>query len=133
MRIAAAVLAVCMIADAAHAESYDGSRIIIVDGDTFGFGSERFRILNIDTPETFRPRCERELVLGLKAKERVAGLLRSGRVTIQREGQDRYGRALVRVFVRGRDVGETLVREGFALPWKEGAAARDERLKVWCG
>jgi micrococcal nuclease len=72
-------------------------------------------------------------VLGLKAKERVAALLRSGRVTIEREGQDRYGRALVRVTVRGRDVGETLMREGLALPWKDGGAAREERLKVWCG
>jgi endonuclease YncB( thermonuclease family) len=116
----------------ALAETYDGSRVVIVDGDTFSFGSERFRILNIDTPETFRPRCEAELVLGLKAKERLASLLRAGRVTVRREEQDRYRRALVRVWVRGRDVGDTLVREGRALPWRDGAEAREARLRIWC-
>jgi hypothetical protein len=35
-----------------------------------------------------------------------------------------HGRALVRVIVGGRDVGETLVREGLALLWREGAEAR---------
>ncbi len=133
MRLLAVLFAGCLIADAAFAETFDGSRVVIVDGDTFGFRKERFRILNIDTPESFRPRCERELVLALRAKERLAGLLRAGRVTIRREGEDRYRRALVRVFVQGRDVGETLIREGHALSWKEGAAAREERLRAWCG
>jgi endonuclease YncB( thermonuclease family) len=110
MHAALLALVFLTLAGSAAAETYDGSRVIIVDGDTFGFGLERFRILNIDTPESFRPRCEAELVLGLKAKERLASLLRAGRVTIHREGKDRYGRALVRVWVRGRDVGETLVR-----------------------
>ncbi len=76
MRLWAVLFALCMIADPAFAEAYDGSRVVIVDGDTFGFRKERFRILNIDTPERFRPRCERELVLAIRAKDRLAGLLR---------------------------------------------------------
>ena len=38
--------------------------VAIVDGDTSSVGRERIRLLAIDTPETFRSRCENELVLG---------------------------------------------------------------------
>jgi micrococcal nuclease len=118
---------------AAPAETYESSRVTIVDGDTFALGFERIRILNIDTPETRSPCCDRELVAGLKAKERLASLLRSGALTVEREGQDRYGRTLARVSVGGRDVGATLIREGFALSYQPGAAARSERIRAWCG
>jgi endonuclease YncB( thermonuclease family) len=103
-----------------------------VDGDTIGFGSERIRILNIDAPESYQPNCEKELVAGLKAKERLAQLVRAGMVSVQREGKDRYGRTLARLSVDGRDIGETLIREGFALPWQEGASAKQARTARWC-
>jgi endonuclease YncB( thermonuclease family) len=117
----------------ALAERFDGRRVVIIDGDTFALGSERVRILNIDAPETRGSRCERELVLGLKAKERLAGLLRAGSVDVVRDGQDRYRRTLARVSVGGLDVGQVLVREGLALPWQSGGEAKEARLRHWCG
>ena len=51
-------------------------------------------------------------------------LLRAGEVTIARTGQDRYRRTLARLTVDGTDVGESLIREGFALPWKDGPGSR---------
>ena len=74
----------------ALAETFNGGHVVIIDGDTFALGSERVRILNIDAPETRGSHCERELVAGLKAKERLAGLLRAGSVDIIRGGEDRY-------------------------------------------
>ncbi|RLA81297.1 MAG: hypothetical protein DRG78_09390 [Epsilonproteobacteria bacterium] len=56
----------------------------IVDGDTvdaivcvgFGFITyKRFRIYNLDTPETWRPSCEAEKIHGEKAKEEAKRLL----------------------------------------------------------
>src|SRR5215203_5123042 len=47
----------------------DGRSAVIIDGDTIALGSERIRIENIDAPESVRPRCDRELIAGLKAKE----------------------------------------------------------------
>jgi micrococcal nuclease len=91
------------------------------------------RILNIDAPETRGSRCERELVLGLKAKERLAGLLRAGSADLARDGEDRYRRTLARVSVGGQDVGQVLVREGLALPWQDGPEARETRVRHWCG
>jgi endonuclease YncB( thermonuclease family) len=41
---------------------------IIIDGDTIDVGGRRIGIVEIDAPETFGPRCENELILGLKAK-----------------------------------------------------------------
>jgi endonuclease YncB( thermonuclease family) len=40
----------------------------------------------IDSPETHDPRCEKEQVRGLKAKERLTELLRAGRIEVEREG-----------------------------------------------
>jgi micrococcal nuclease len=117
----------------ALAETFNGGRAVIMDGDTFALGSERVRILNIDAPETRGSRCEQELVLGLKAKERLADLLRAESVDIIRDGEDRYRRTLARVSVGGLDVGSVLVGEGLALPWRDGPEAREARLQHWCG
>ena len=117
----------------AASETFDGRRAVIIDGDTIALGSERIRILNIDAPESFRSHCERELAAGLRAKERLAALVRSGTIEIERRGEDRYRRTLARVYVGGRDVGEVLVREGLALPWRDGAEAKEDRTRHWCG
>ena len=77
---------------------------ILIDGDTIDVDGERIRIFQIDTPETFRPRCEAELVLGLKAKARMRELLDSARpLTIVREGYDRWGRTLAYVLAGETD------------------------------
>lgn len=117
----------------AHAETVDGRRIVVIDGDTIDVRGERIRILNIDAPESFRSRCEAELKLALRTKERLAALLRSGPVEISREGQDRYRRTLATLSVREGDVGRILVRERLALPWQDGREAKERRLKAWCG
>ena len=117
----------------AQAETVDGRRFVIIDGDTVDYRGERIRILNIDAPESFRSRCEAELKLALRTKERLAHLLRAGAVEIERQGEDRYRRTLARLSVRQGDVGQILVREGLALPWQDGAAAKEARLRRWCG
>jgi len=109
------------------------SSIVIIDGDTIAIGRERVRILSIDTPETFRSRCENELMLGLRAKQRLRELLDAGEIRIERDGRDRYRRTLANVFAGKIDVGETLVREGYALRYEPGGAAKLRRLQTWCG
>lgn len=113
--------------------SASAANVVIIDGDTIAVGKERIRILSIDTPETFRSRCENELVLGLRAKERLRDLIGGGDIRIERHGQDRYHRTLAYVFAGDVNVGETLIDEGFALPYRPGGEAKLERLKVWCG
>ena len=119
----ASAVALATLAGPALAEFTPATGTVsIVDGDTISVGRERIRLLDIDTPETFRSRCENELVLGLKAKERLRQLLDSGPVSIERDGRDRYRRTLAQVRVGDIDVGATLLAEGFALPYQQGGS-----------
>lgn len=96
----------------------------LVDGDTVqlrgrGVGPlpavpTRVRLLLIDTPEVHN---EQEC-FGEQASDRAAQLLPDGsrvRVEADRDPQDRFGRALLHIWnTDGVNVGEVLVREGFA-------------------
>jgi endonuclease YncB( thermonuclease family) len=109
------------------------AKTLLIDGDTIDVDGTRIRIVSIDTPETFRPRCENELILGLKAKERLRALLDAGPVTYKATGKDRYGRTLAVVYAGAMDVGAQLLAEGHALPYVPGPEAKAARLAAWCG
>lgn len=139
MRSGLLALILCASAAAAQARTIDGHRTAIIDAGTIGLGSERVRILNIDPPNISKPQCARELATGLKAKERLSQLLQTPMVEIYRRGRDSDGRTLARVAVPSGgvfytgDVGEILVAEGLALPWRPGPGALEERRRHWCG
>jgi len=119
---------------------FDASELSVIDGDTFGIGCdargkncvEKIRLKDVDTPETHDPKCGPEYQAGLKAKARFASLLR-GSVRIERLGPDPHRRTLARVYVAGGEVGEIMIREGVALPWRPGGRAKAERIAHWCG
>jgi micrococcal nuclease len=141
-RSALTTLAVFLVASAALAEpltttepeTVDGASIMVLDGDTIALPSrERIRIHEIDTPDIAYFGCERELVLGLRAKARLAELLRAGPVTIERQETDRFHRTLARLrLADGRLVGDILMAEGIAIRYQPGREAREERLARWC-
>ena len=93
----------------------------VVDGDTFWLRGEKIRIADINTPETSTPACNREAALGSAATGRLIDLLNQGPFSLAawpgRE-TDRYGR-LLRVVTRGgRSIGDRLMAEGLAQPWR---------------
>jgi micrococcal nuclease len=92
----------------------------VVDGDTVWIAREKIRLLDIDAPE-MEGRCAAERALAVRSRDRLAVLLRSGEVTIARDGVDKYGRTLARL----GDLGEVLVREGLARRWGD--------RRGWCG
>ena len=104
----------------------------VIDGDTVDIDGARIRILSIDTPETFRSRCENEYQLGLKAKDRLSELLSGAEVSYTPDGLDRFGRTLATVYAGDLDVGEKLLEEGHALPYVPGPEAKAKRLATWC-
>lgn len=127
----------------ARAETIDGARIIILDGDTVALPcdpargiypgcAEKIRLEGIDAPESYHPRCEAELAPALAAKARLGALIRGRPVVITRTGKDRYGRTLGHLTADGRSVEETLLAEGLALPWASGRAAWADRCRHWC-
>jgi micrococcal nuclease len=117
----------------ARGDTVDARMFYVIDGDTLALAGERIRLLGIDAPETREARCERERVAGYETKARVVDLLRFGRVVdIRRHGHDQYGRTLAHIVIDGRDLGEQLVREKLALPYRSGAEAKAARLAQWC-
>jgi len=104
-----------------------GGTNCVVDGDTFWFQGEKYRIADIDTPETHPARCAEEAALGEAATDRLQQWLNAGAFTLESAARDadRYGRKL-RVPTRGgKSVGSVLVDEGLARRW-EG------RRRPWC-
>lgn len=96
----------------------------IVDGDTLWHHGEKMRIADIDTPE-MNGSCPSERELARQARQRLAQHLASGKVTIERQGHDRYGRALVLIEVEGQSVGDLLIADGLARRWTG-------RREPWC-
>jgi endonuclease YncB( thermonuclease family) len=83
--------------------------------------------MGFDTPEIHFAKCTEEFALGMAAKERLEELLASGEVRIIESGRtDKFRRTLAHVEVDGRDVGEILIGEGLARPYK------GEKRKPWC-
>src|SRR5215211_736561 len=123
-----------MFVKPARGDTVDPRMLYVIDGDTFMLANERIRLLGIDAPETREARCERERAAGYETKARVVDLLRFGRtVEIRRQGHDQYGRTLAHVLIDDRDLGEQLVREKLALPYRSGAEAKTARAAHWCG
>lgn len=101
-------------------------RVSIIDGDTFRYGGNKYRIADIDTPET-NGRCAYETQLAARATRRTAALLAGGPFELEPvdRDEDRYGRKLRVVTRGGRSIGDTLVAEGLARSWTG-------RRQPWC-
>jgi endonuclease YncB( thermonuclease family) len=141
---AAAGLVLAITVWPARSETIAGDRIVIIDGDTVTLPcdpvhgvypgcAERVRLVGIDAPETYRPRCDAERGVGLKAKAALATALRGQPVTIERTGRDGYGRTLGRLITPSGNVEAPLLASGLAIPYEPGREAWQRRLEHWCG
>jgi endonuclease YncB( thermonuclease family) len=112
-----------------------------IDGDSLRTADGDIRLLGIDAPELSQ-RCRidgKEWACGRAAHERLKQLVARGDVRCEANGRDRYGRTLAHCLAGGRDIGETMVREGLALDFMQGGYARQEREAraarrgIWAG
>jgi len=87
-------LILCLIASPVMAD------IRVVDGDTVHIDGEKIRIMGLNTPETWRPKCIAEEMLGKQATA-YGKVLAEQIGRIERHGKDRYGRTLARVYLEG--------------------------------
>lgn len=122
-------LALALITGQVDAETVDPAAVYVVDGDTIRMDGDSWRLVGLDTPETYEPGCDFELALGQAATARLRVLMASGRVVevIRLPGRDRFDRGLARLFIGGEDIADILVREGLARPYEGG------RRLGWCG
>jgi endonuclease YncB( thermonuclease family) len=104
-------------------------RVWVVDGDTLDGDGVRYRFANIDAPETGdNAKCFLERQRGEEAKRAAIKMVRSASIVAVRRTwrTDRFGRRVAFVLVDGADLGDLLVAQGLARPWR-GMRER------WCG
>ena len=102
----------------------------VIDGDTYQDMNtgERVRLENIDTPETGpRAHCTAERNLGNRATQQARNFITNARqLDVRRTGRtDRYDRVIAFIEVDGRDLGQMMIAEGLARPWRG-------RREPWC-
>jgi micrococcal nuclease len=100
--------------------------LVVVDGDTVKLicpdsGAETARLIGFDAPEKFSPRCMGELVAAEKATWALRGMIfEADRLAVRREGQDRYGRALIRLSLDDKDVAGRMIKAGHGRAYSGG-------------
>ena len=111
------------------------------DGDSGRFNGQKFRLADVDAPETGGvgaaiggAECEKERELGFEAKEFIVELTRGKSIElVQVGGETTFGRQVSRVFADGEDVAEAGIRAGMLRPWPhEGSKALTPKPD-WCG
>lgn len=115
----------------------------VIDGDTIEIHSERIRLHAIDSPEG-RQRCTRggvEWRCGTEAARALDAFIAGATVYCSARDTDRYGRMVATCRAHKTDLGEWMVRSGWALAYRQygedyvGAEqeARSARAGVWSG
>lgn len=131
--------------DGASAEPISSNQVRVIDGDTVRLFDMKpnVRLTGFNAPETRRARCASERLLGGKATRRVRELVRNERLDFEyvdcscKPGAEEtmacnWGRSCGVLKAGGRDVGEILIAEGLAAPFKCGATSCPKTPKPWC-
>ncbi|MDF1670214.1 MAG: thermonuclease family protein [Roseovarius sp.] len=132
-QVAGATLLISIFATASNAEAFtwracqDGQKRVtcVVDGDTLWYQGTKIRLIGIDAPEV-EGKCHRERQLASDATAHLTALLNTGLRRIAFDGEDRYGRALARLWVTDGEIGPAMIAAGLAEEFGTG------RPPPWC-
>lgn len=109
------------------------------DGDSGRLGDVKFRLANVDAPETGGvgavggAKCEAERALGFDAKAFMVEITRGEEVVIAREyGEDRYGRLVVDLAVGNEDPSTQGVEAGHLRAWPHKGRRALKPKPDWC-
>ena len=96
--------------------------VSVIDGDTFEMHGKRIRLHGIDAPESGQ-QCKdangNSYRCGQMAAKQMSGYVSGKTVNCEILDKDRYGRFIARCLVDGTDVNELLVKEGWALAYRQ--------------
>ena len=103
---------------------YDGDTCyVIIDGK-----NTKIRLLELDTPEISKPKCEAEKRLGIEARDYLNSLIENAS-TIEFKTdyvEDYFGRVLSFLIIDGEDVSKKIVNNNLGVVYK-----RNDK-KDWC-
>jgi endonuclease YncB( thermonuclease family) len=144
MRVCIALI-FCGCASFVGAETISRDQVRVIDGDTVRLFNMKpnVRLVGFNAPETRRAKCDHERELGDQAIRRVRDLVHSE--VLEFEYVDcacpagteethacNYGRSCGTLKAGGKDVGDLLIAEGLAVPFKCGAMRCPKNPKPWC-
>ena len=103
------------------------NEVYVIDGDTVAIGSQRIRIIGIDTPE-LNAACVAERRAAQEARQAAISMIENAaRVELHETGaKDRYGRSLGDLKLDGVFFGERMLREGHGVRYRAGGRPN------WC-
>ncbi|MEA9565861.1 MULTISPECIES: thermonuclease family protein [Xanthomonas] len=125
------VVGVALVLPAGAAELV--GRAAVTDGDTITVAHKRIRLWGIDAPESAQ-QCNdpdgRAWPCGRRSAAALDGYLIDKTVRCQQKDTDRYGRVVADCFVQGQSVNGWMVRNGWAVAYRQYATAfvADERI-----
>ena len=103
---------------------YDGDTCyVMIDGT-----KAKIRLLELDTPEISKPKCEAELKLGLEARDYLNNLIANASlVEIKTEYEkDYFGRTLAHLIIDGEDASAKIRSNNLGAIYERG------NKKDWC-
>lgn len=109
------------------------------DGDSGKIGDLKFRLANIDAPETRSlkqrggAKCEAEREIGFEAKAFLVNFTKDKTLQIVRDyGEDRYGRLVIDLTANGEDVAAAGVTAGHLRAWPHKKGRAQFPKPDWC-
>ncbi|MEM7458748.1 MAG: thermonuclease family protein [Pseudomonadota bacterium] len=119
--------------------SATASTIYWSDGDSGRLDGMKFRLANVDAPETGGvgarggAKCEFERELGYDAKEFMVALTRNADLAItSSSGKDRYEREVITLSANGQDVAEAGKAAGHLGDWPHKGRRALSKKPDWC-
>ena len=103
---------------------YDGDTCyVMIDGN-----KAKIRLLELDTPEISKPKCEAELELGLEARDYLNNLItNASSVEIKTDFEkDYFGRTLAHLIIDGEDASAKIRSNNLGVIYERG------NKKDWC-
>jgi endonuclease YncB( thermonuclease family) len=116
----------------------------VIDGDTIEIAVTRFRLHGIDAPESGQM-CQdargRDYRCGQKSAFALADWIGRTTVSCKPRDTDRYGRVVAVCRVRGKDMNQWMVQQGWAVAYRDYSqdyvpdelTARRVRAGIWSG
>ena len=131
--------AACTPPSAETVSSESVSSIYWSDGDSGRLDGMKFRLANVDAPETGGvgaiggAKCEYERELGFEAKAFMVELTRDAELVItSSNGPDRYEREVITLSVNGEDIGEAGIAAGHLGAWPHKGRRALTDKPDWC-
>lgn len=112
--------------------------IIWVDGDSGVINEARFRLADVDAPETgpigrrTGAQCDGEQRTGRIARDYMDRQTQNGVLTYIVLETDRYGRKVIDLFIDGVDLKERALEAGHLRPWRHVSGRPVEPKPDWC-